>query len=70
VVKTHIFIEMIKENPVHNDTTEDEKYKFSCIIYFRRVFHDGADVERINFRGGDVVFVKKHAVPSVHVFLL
>ena len=43
------------------------------IIYlFRRVFHDGAIVERINFRDRIVGNVQKnkHAVPSVDKLLL
>ena len=67
VVKTHILIELIKDNPFHDDTTADEKYQFTCMIDFRPVFRDGANVERINFRGGIVRNVKKHAVPSVRV---
>jgi len=56
----------IKDNPFHDDTTADDKYQFTCMIDFRRVFRDGANVERINFRGGIVGNVKKkHAVPSV-----
>jgi hypothetical protein len=51
MVKTQVLIEMIKDNPFHDDTTEDEKYHFTCMIDFRRVFRDGANVERINFRG-------------------
>ena len=51
VVKTHILIELIKYIRVHDDTTADEKYQFICMIDFRRVFRDGANVERINFRG-------------------
>jgi hypothetical protein len=37
------------------------------MIDFRRVFRDGANVERINFRGGIVgnVKKKKDAVPSI-----
>jgi hypothetical protein len=37
------------------------------MIDFRPVFRDGANVERINFRGGIVRNVKKYAVPSVRV---
>jgi hypothetical protein len=54
VVKTHILIELMKDNPFHDDTTADEKYQFTCMIDFRHVFRDGANVERINFRGGIV----------------
>jgi hypothetical protein len=39
------------------------------MIDFRRVFPDGANGERINFRGGIVGNVKKHAVPSVSMLL-
>jgi hypothetical protein len=35
------------------------------VYLFRRVFRDGAIMERINFRDGIVGNVKKHAVPSV-----
>ena len=59
VVKTHILIELIKYFRVHDDTIADEKYQFICMIDFRRVFRDGANVERINFRGGIVGNVKK-----------
>jgi hypothetical protein len=38
VVKTHILIELINDNPFHDDTTTDEKYQFTCMIAFRRVF--------------------------------
>ena len=58
MVKTHILIELIKYIRVHDDTTADEKYQFICMIDFRRVFRDGANVERINFRGGIVGNVK------------
>ena len=67
MVKTHILIELIKDNPFHDDTTADEKDQFTCMIDFRPVFRDGTNVERINFRGGIVRNVKKHAVPSVRV---
>jgi hypothetical protein len=40
----------IKDNPFHDDTTADEKYQFTYMIDFRRVFRDRANVERINFR--------------------
>jgi hypothetical protein len=40
------------------------------MIDFRRVFCDGANVERINFLGGIVGYIKKHAVSSVFEFLL
>jgi hypothetical protein len=63
VVKTHILIKLIKDNPFHDDTTADEKYQFTCMIDFRRVFHDGANVERINFRGGIVGNVKNMLFP-------
>jgi hypothetical protein len=46
---------IIKINPFHDDTTADEKY----VYLFRRVFHDGAIVERINFRDRIVGNVKK-----------
>jgi hypothetical protein len=46
-----------------------KKYQFTCMIDFRRVFPDGANGERINFRGGIVGNVKKHAVPSVSMLL-
>jgi hypothetical protein len=49
----------IKDNPFHDDTTADEKYQFTCMIDFHRVFRDGTNVERINFRGGIVGNVKK-----------
>ena len=58
MVKTHILIELIKDIPFHDDTTADEKYQFTCMIDFRRVFRDGANVERNNFRGGIVGNVK------------
>jgi hypothetical protein len=32
-------------------STTDEKYQFTCMIDFRRVFRDGENVERINVRG-------------------
>jgi hypothetical protein len=63
VVKTHILIELIKYIRVHDDTTADEKYQFICMIDFRRVFRDGANVERINFRGGMVGNVKDTLFP-------
>ena len=56
MVKTHILIEMIKDNPFNDDTTADEKYQFTCMIDFRRVFRDRANLERINFRDGDFFF--------------
>ena len=40
--KKHTYI---KDNPFHDDTTADEKYQFTCMIDFRRVFRDGANVE-------------------------
>ena len=59
MVKTHILIELIKDDPFHDDTTADEKYQFTCMIAFRRVSRDGANVERINFGDGIVRNVKK-----------
>jgi hypothetical protein len=50
---------MIKDNPFNDDTTADEKYQFTCMIDFRCVFRDRAILERINFRDGDVVFVRE-----------
>jgi hypothetical protein len=50
---------MIKDNPFNDDTTADEKYQFTCMIDFRCVFRDRAILERINFRDGEVVFVKR-----------
>jgi hypothetical protein len=29
---------------LHDDTTADEKYQFTCMIDFSRVFRDGANV--------------------------
>jgi hypothetical protein len=63
VVKTQVLIELITDNPFHDDTIEDEKYHFTCMIDFRRVFRDGANVERINFRGGIVGNVKNTSFP-------
>jgi hypothetical protein len=63
VVKTQVLIELIKDNPFHDDTIEDEKYHFTCMLDFRRVFRDGANVERINFRGGIVGNVKNTSFP-------
>jgi hypothetical protein len=63
VVKTHILIELIKDNPFHDDTTADEKYQFTCMIALRRVYCDGANVERINFRDGIVGNVKNTLFP-------
>jgi hypothetical protein len=40
-----------------------EKYQLTFMIDFCRVFRDGANVKRINFRGGDVVFVKNTLFP-------
>jgi hypothetical protein len=65
VVNTHISIELIKDNPFHDDTTADEKYQFTCMNDFRRAFRDGANVERINFRGGIVGNIKKTHALSV-----
>ena len=55
---------MIKDNPFNDDTTADEKYQFTCMIDFRCVFRDRAILERINFRDGDVVFVKRRKKPK------
>ena len=51
------------DNPFHDVTTVDEKYQFTCMIDFRRIFCDGANVERINFRSGIVGNVKNTLLP-------
>jgi hypothetical protein len=56
---SYVLITIQLTNPFHDDTTADAKYQFTCMIDFRRVFRDGANVERINFRGGIVGNVKK-----------
>jgi hypothetical protein len=48
VVKTHILIELIKDNPFHDDTTADEKYQFTCMIDFRPVAIDENLENKIN----------------------
>jgi hypothetical protein len=55
VVKTHILIELIKDNPFHDDTTADEKDQFTCMIDFRPVFRDRGKVVPIVI----VSFLKK-----------
>jgi len=64
--KTHILIELIKYNPFHDDTTADEKYQITCMIDFRRVFRDGANVERVNFSSGIVGNVKKNTLVPLY----
>jgi len=61
---------MIKGNPSHVETTADEEYQFTCVIDNGRVFRDGANVERINFRGGDVTFVKQTTLFPLYTILL
>ena len=61
MVKTHILIAVIKCNPSHDDTTGDEQYQFTCVIDNGDVFRDGANVDRINFRGEFMIFEKKKA---------
>jgi hypothetical protein len=69
-VKTHILIEMIKDNPFNDDTTADEKYQFTCMIDFCCVFRDRAILERINFRErySVEIIVEKIIIYVEHIF--